>query len=466
MVERFATHGVQFLFGIILARLLSPEDYGIIAMPLIFLAIAQCFIDSGFSTALIRKKTVNESDFSTAFYFNIAVGVVCYAILFITSPLIATFYNTPILSDILKITALATLFNPLCAVQQAVLTRRMDFKSQAIISLVSAIISGGIGVYMAYSGYGVWSLVVQQVGGYFLRTIFLWMAVKWRPTEKWSKESFEYLWGFGSKVLVQGLISNIYDNIYPIVIGKVYNAKDLGNYTRAQQFSKLPSVDISGVLFRVTLPVMSSIQDDDERLASVFVRMNRLTALCVFPIMLCLSAVADPLVRILLTDKWEGCIVLLQLMCFNLMWYPIHAFNLTILTAKGRSDLTLKLEIIKKAIGIIILIVTVPLGIEWMVGGGIVATFLCLVVNTLYTKKIINVGFFEQMRYLGPIFITSFLMWIVVRLFISLTSNNYVGLIGGLLLGFILYIILARLVHRKEIGYLIDILPANIKAKF
>jgi len=465
MVERFATQGVQFLFGIILARILSPDDYGIIAMPLIFLAIAQCFIDSGFSTALIRKQSVNEADFSTAFYFNIAVGVLCYAILFFTSPLIAKFYDTPILTDLLKVTALATLFNPLCAVQQAVLTRKMDFRSQAIISLVSATVSGGVGVYMAYNGFGVWSLVFQQVGGYFLRTVFLWLSVKWRPTTRWSNESFKYLWGFGSKVLVQGLISNIYDNIYPIVIGKVYNAKDLGNYTRAQQFSKLPSVDISGVLFRVALPVMSSIQDDDSRLSNVFFRMIRLAAFCIFPIMLGLSAVADPMIRVLLTDKWEGCIILLQLMCFNLMWYPIHAFNLTILTAKGRSDLTLKLEIIKKVIGIIILIITVPLGIVWMVGGGIVATILCLMVNTYYTKQIINIGFFDQMRVLAPLFASSFIMWVVVRIFTKLIVNDLFALIGGVLIGVFVYLILSRVFHKTEILYLKDIIPVSIKNK-
>lgn len=338
-VERFATQGVQFLFGIILARLLSPEDYGTIAMPLVFLAIAQCFIDSGFSTALIRKPDLTEEDLSTAFYFNIGVGVICYFALFLSSPLIADFYNTPILSDLLKVTALATLFNPLCAVQQAILTRKIDFKTQAIVSLSGAIVSGSVGLVMAYSGYGIWSLVFQQVGGYVIRTILLWMLGRWKPKRKWSWESFRYLWGFGSKMLGSALLDTTYNNIYPIVIGKFFSANDLGNYTRAQQFSSLPSSNVTGVLQRVTFPILSSIQNEDERLARNYRKILKMSAFLIFPMMLMLSAIADPLIRVLLTDKWEGSIILLQIVCFQMMWYPIHAINLNLLTVKGRSDL-------------------------------------------------------------------------------------------------------------------------------
>ena len=276
MIERFATQGVQFLFGIILARLLSPDDYGVIAMPLVFLAIAQCIIDSGFSTALIRKPELTEDDLSTAFYFNIGIGILCYAVLFFSSPLIADFYHTPILSSLLKVTALAVLFNPLCAVQQAILTRKIDFKTQAIVSLSGAVVSGIVGLYMAYNGFGVWSLVFQQVGGYVMRTILLWILGKWKPKRKWSWESFHYLWGFGSKMLGSGLLDTIYNNIYPIVIGKYFCANDLGNYTRAQQFATLPSSNVTGVLQRVTFPVLSSIQNEDERLAKNYRKILKL----------------------------------------------------------------------------------------------------------------------------------------------------------------------------------------------
>lgn len=464
-VERFATQGVQFLFGIILARLLSPEDYGTIAMPLVFLAIAQCFIDSGFSTALIRKPDLTEEDLSTAFYFNIGVGVICYFALFLTSPLIADFYNTPILSDLLKVTALATLFNPLCAVQQAILTRKIDFKTQAIVSLSGAIVSGSVGLVMAYSGYGIWSLVFQQVGGYVIRTILLWILGRWKPKRKWSWESFRYLWGFGSKMLGSALLDTTYNNIYPIVIGKFFSANDLGNYTRAQQFSNLPSNNVTGVLQRVTFPVLSSIQNEDERLAKDYRKILKMSAFLIFPMMLMLSAVADPLIRVLLTDKWEGCIILLQIICFQMMWYPIHAINLNLLTVKGRSDLFFRLEIIKKIVGVGIMCVTIPHGIIWMVSGGIVSSMFSLVINTYYTGKLINVGYLKQMGDLLPIFGVSFVMWLIIHASLLMTSNYYIQLVFGICFGVVFYLIAAKFLLKSEWNNTIDMIPHRFKQK-
>lgn len=466
MTERFATQGVQFLFGIILARLLSPEDYGTIAMPLVFLAIAQCFIDSGFSTALIRKPELREEDLSTAFYFNVGVGLACYLVLFITSPLIADFYNTPILADLLKVTALATLFNPLCAVQQAILTRRIDFRTQAAVSLSGAVASGIAGLAMAYSGFGVWSLVCQQVGGYLIRTVLLWVMVRWKPQKAWSWESFHYLWGFGSKMLGSGLLETAYNNVYPIVIGKYYNANDLGNYTRAQQFASLPSSNVTGVLQRVTFPILSSMQDEDDRLARNYRKILKLSAFLVFPLMLMLSALADPLVRIVLTDKWEGCIILLQIICFNMMWYPIHAINLNLLTVKGRSDLFFRLEIIKKVIGVCIMCVTIPNGIVWMVSGGIVGSMISLIINTYYTGKLIRVGYLKQMGDLLPIFGMSFAMWLVIHASFLLSSSLHVQLLLGILLGSATYLCGAKLLLKTEWNDAMEMLPNRTRIKF
>lgn len=450
MIERFATQGVQFLFGIILARLLSPDDYGIIAMPLVFLAIAQCIIDSGFSTALIRKPELTEDDLSTAFYFNIGIGILCYAVLFFSSPLIADFYHTPILSSLLKVTALAVLFNPLCAVQQAILTRKIDFKTQAIVSLSGAIVSGIVGLYMAYNGFGVWSLVFQQVGGYVMRTILLWVLGKWKPKRKWSWESFHYLWGFGSKMLGSGLLDTIYNNIYPIVIGKYFSAQDLGNYTRAEQFSSLPSSNVTGVLQRVTFPILSSIQNEDERLAKNYRKILKLSAFLIFPMMLILSAIANPLVRILLTDKWSGCVVLLQIICFQMMWYPIHAINLNLLTVKGRSDLFFRLEVLKKIIGVCIMCITIPNGIIWMVSGGIVSSMISLAINTYYTGKLIHVGYLKQMRDLLPIFGISLFMWLCIFICVTLIENCYVQLLFGVFIGSLLFAVLSKLFLKSE----------------
>lgn len=464
-VERFATQGVQFLFGIILARLLSPEDYGTIAMPLVFLAIAQCFIDSGFSTALIRKPDLTEEDLSTAFYFNIGVGAICYFALFLTSPLIADFYNTPILSDLLKVTALATLFNPLCAVQQAILTRKIDFKTQAIVSFSGAIVSGSVGLVMAYRGYGIWSLVFQQVGGYVIRTILLWMLGRWKPKRKWSWESFRYLWGFGSKMLGSALLDTTYNNIYPIVIGKFFSANDLGNYTRAQQFSSLPSSNVSGILQRVTFPVLSSIQNEDERLSRNYRKILKTSAFLIFPMMLMLSAVAAPLIRVLLTDKWVGCIILLQIICFDMMWYPIHAINLSLLALKGRSDLFFRLEIIKKIVGVCIMCVTIPHGVIWMVSGSVVSSMIALIINTYYTGKLIRVGYLKQMGDVLPIFGVALFMWFVIHVSLLLTPNIYIQLPVGICVGSLTYIICAKMLLKSEWADAMSMLPRKFKRK-
>lgn len=465
MIERFATQGVQFLFGIILARLLSPDDYGVIAMPLVFLAIAQCIIDSGFSTALIRKPELTEDDLSTAFYFNIGIGILCYAVLFFSSTLIADFYHTPILASLLKVTALAVLFNPLCAVQQAILTRKIDFKTQAIVSLSGAVVSGIVGLYMAYNGFGVWSLVFQQVGGYVMRTILLWILGKWKPKRKWSWESFHYLWGFGSKLLGSALLDTIYNNIYPIVIGKYFSANDLGNYTRAQQFATLPSSNVTGVLQRVTFPVLSSIQNEDERLAKNYRKILKLSAFLIFPLMLMLSAIADPLVRVLLTDKWEGSIILLQIICFSMMWYPIHAINLNLLTVKGRSDLFFRLEILKKVVGVIIMCITIPNGILWMVSGSVVSSMIALVINTYYTGKIIHVGYFKQMGDLLPIFGVSFAMWLVIHVSLWFSSNIYTQLLIGVIVGCVFYLVSAKIILKSEWNDVLDMVPEKFKHK-
>lgn len=462
-IERFGTQGIGFLFTIVIARILSPDDYGVIAMPMVFLALAQVFIDSGFSTALVRKPDLREEDLSTAFYFNIIVGIVCYAILLFTSPLIADFYDKPILSDLLKVTALATLFNPLCSVQQAILTKRIDFKTQAKVSLSGAIVSGVVGLWMAYNGYGVWALVFQQVGAALVRVILLWVLSDWRPKTGWSRDSFKYLWNFGSKMMASAVLDVTYNNIYPIVIGKYFSSAELGNYTRAQQFSQLPSSNLTGVLQRVTFPVLSEIQNDEERLAQSYRKFLKLSAFVIFPLMLGLAAVADPLIRILLTDKWEGCILLLQLLCFSMMWYPIHAINLNLLQVKGRSDLFLKLEIIKKAIGIAILCFTIPHGLVWMVAGNILTSLLCLAVNTYYTGKLINVGFVMQMFDLMPIVLISLLMWGAICALNLVLPNAYLQLISGIIIGILIYYFLSKAFAKAELKECLAMIPFRKK---
>lgn len=463
VIDRFGTQGLQFVFGVILARLLSPNDYGIIAMPLVFLGIAQCFIDSGFSSALIRKTKLTQADLSTAFYFNIIVGVVCYLLLFIASPWIADFYDTPILEDLLKFTALATLFNPLCTVQTVLLTRKIDFKKQAKISFISAVTSGAVGIYLAYNGYGVWSLVFQQVAGSCLRVILLWVESKWRPAAIWSKCSFHYLWNFGSKMLASSLLAVIYENIYPIVIGKFYTPSDLGNFTRAHQFSKLPSTNITGVLQRVTFPVLSEMQNDDRRLERNYRKIIKAAGFIVFPLMAGLSAVSEPMVKVLLGEQWLGCIIFLQIVCFDYLWYPIHAINLNLLQVKGRSDFFLKLEVWKKILGAALMAIAIPQGPLWMISLGAVGSILALIINTYYTGKLINVGFIKQIKDLLPTLLLSMIMWIVIMLINEIGIDDLVLLIVDIIIGGIIYISLSCFFQREVLLSVMEMTPLKKK---
>ena len=444
-IERFSVQGIQFVLGIIMARLLEPSDYGVIGMLAIFLAISQTFIDSGFSNALIRKQDRTETDFSTAFYFNIGVGFFFYLLLFFTSPFIAQFYNTPILEDVTKVIALNLLFNSLVVVHRAKLTLAIDFKNQAKASLIAVILSGTAGLFMAYTGLGVWALAFQSMLNTGMNMVFLWVIVRWKPQKVFSISSFKQLFSYGSKLLLSGLLDTTYKNIYTIVIGKRFLAEDLGCYTRADQFAQFPSSNITGIFQRVTFPILSDIQHDDERLKSVYRQYLRISAFIIFPLMCGLAAVASPFINLILTEKWLGVVPLLQLLCFSFMWYPVHAINLNLLQVKGRSDLFLRLEIIKKCLGVGILCITIPLGIKAMCAGKIVSSFFALFINTYYTGKIISVGFIKQMRDLFPIFLSAFSMSIVSYTVYNLFTNYILSLFWGIMAGVIYYLLINRL---------------------
>ena len=450
-VERFSNQGMSFLFSVILARMLDPSDFGIIAMITIFFAVAQSFVDSGFSNALVRKTDRREEDLSTCFYFNIGVGIMAYIVLFLIAPLVASFYNQPILSPIIRITGLGVALNSLCVVQQALFTIKIDFKSQAKVTLSATIISGIVGVVLAYQGYGVWALVWQGVVLSLVRMGLLWLMSKWRPTTGFSKSSFNYLFGYGSKLLASGLLDTIYNNIYPIVIGKFYTPAQLGNYSRALSFAQLPSSNITSILQRVTFPVLSTIQDDIPRLQANYRRLLKLSAFIIFPLMMGLAAVAFPMIRLILTPKWEGCSLYLQIICFALMWYPIHAINLNLLQVKGRSDLFLRLEIIKKIVGVCIMCITIPLGITAMCIGMVASSLISLFINTYYTGKLINIGCLKQMRDLTPIFINSLIMGGIVYFSIQISDNDILQLSLSIIIGVLSYIGGASMITRSEL---------------
>ena len=461
-IERFSTQGVQFVIQIFLARLLLPSDYGVIAMLAIFIAISQSFVDSGFSNALIRKLDRDEDDFTTAFLFNIGVGLFFYGILYISSPLIATFYNLPLLSPITKVLGFSVFFNSLCIVQQAILTIRLDFKTQMYVSLFSVLIAGGIAIIMAYKGYGAWALVWQVIISTFLRTVLLWILVGWRPKGRFTRKSFKALFGFGSKLLASGLLDTVYKNIYLIVIGKLYASNTLGFYAKAKDFSFYPASSITSIIQRVTYPVLSEIQNEDERLRTNYRKLLRLSAFVFFPLMIGLSAVADPLVRLLLTDKWESSILLLQILCFAMMWYPIHAINLNLLQVKGRSDLFLKLEVIKKILTTLTLAVTFPFGIEVMCYGQVFNSIVTLSINTYYTGKLIRVGFLTQMKDVMPTLLICLLMLGVIYSCNMFIEGNVLKLFVDIIIGIIIYLVGSLLFLKYECNETLNIMRDNI----
>lgn len=462
-VDRFSAQGIQFVFSILIARLLVPEDYGVIAMLGIFMAVSQTFIDSGFGTALIRKIDRTEEDFSTVFYFNIVVATLFYFALFFAAPAIANFYNTPLLESITKVVALNLIIGSLSGIHNAKLSIAIDFKSRAKISIVSTILTGTVGLWMAYAGYGVWALVVQNLFSSVIRTVLLWVIVKWYPKLVFSWKSFKELFLFGSKLLISNLISTIYENLYTIVIGKKFSPSDLGEYSRAQGLAQFPSSNITGILQSVTFPILSSIQNDEERLISAYKSFIKLSAFIVFPLMVGLAAVADPFIMILLTDKWEGSIYLLQIICFSLMWYPVHAINLNILQVVGRADYYLKLEIIKRIQGILILCVTLPFGIVFMCYGQVLSSLLSLVWNTYYTKKLIGYGYFAQMKDLLPVLIHSLVMGGIVLLVVHVMPTPWIKLTCGVFTGMIYYILGAYMMKFQEMDELLTILKLKRK---
>lgn len=446
-IERFGVQGIQFIIGLILARLLSPSDYGIIGMLAIFMAISQTIIDSGFSKALIQKQDRTEVDFSTAFFFNIVVGIVCYLSLFFSSPFIATFFNEPILKDVLRVLAINLFLNSLAVVPVAKLSIKVDFKTQSKASIISTLLSGTLGIILAYRGVGVWALVAQSVSHSFVNIVLLWSFLKWKPQWKFSWESFKKLFGYGSNVLVAGIISTIYANINTLVIGKFYAPKDLGFFTRGQQFPSLLSTNLTSIVQRVTFPILSKIQDDDNRLASVYRDYIKISSLAIFFLLIFLSSIAAPLISFLLTDKWIDAVKYLQVFCYALMFDHICVINLNLLYVKGKTNLVLRLEVIKKSIAFIVLILSIPFGVFAICLSQVVYTQVAVYINTYYTGKLLNLGYFKQLRDYIPYFILAhvacFPCWLIQRIdsLHPLISMFFCGVIAVVIYIILLYVI-------------------------
>lgn len=456
--DNISGSGVSFLVGLILARILSPEEYGVMAMIAIFIAISNSIIDSGFSSALIRKIDVKDTDYNTVFYFNIVISICLYILLWICAPAISCFFSESLLIPVIRVLGLVLIINSCSIIQRTVLVRNIDFKTQTKVSLIASLVSGGVGITMALYHCGVWSLVGQQLSRQFFNSVLLWIYGKWRPLWEFSYKSFKDLFGFGSKLLLSGLIDVFYKNVYYIVIGRYYSATQLGQYTRAEQFSTIFSSNLTSVVQRVSYPVLSSIQEEPERLRDAYRKIIKVTMLITFALMFGLAATAKPLIVILIGEKWLMAVPFLQIICFSEMLYPLHAINLNILQVRGHSGLFLKLEIVKKIIAVIPIMIGIFWGINYMLWGAVCISLVSYILNSYYSGRLIDYSTVKQVKDIFPCFLVSslvaLLMWGITFLHFNFLVTLLLQVSVGILLAIVAYERM-RLEEYKEIRRII-----------
>ena len=455
-VERFSTQGAHFLLSIILARMIAPHHFGLLAMLTIFIAVANAFVDSGFSMALVQKQDRTEKDYSTVFFFNIIISIIIFFILFLISPYIAAFYEEPILETLTKYVSLNIIITSFAVVHRAILVIRVDFKKQAKFSFYAVLISGFVGIVLAYYNYGVWALVVQSLSHNMINTILYIVNVRWFPRKTFSIESFKSLFGFGSKLLLSGLLNTIYLNLYSLVIGKFYSATNVGYYNRAYTLAQFPSTNLVQIMSRAIYPILCELQNEEERLKQSLLSYLRYSCFIVFPLMVGLATLSNPFIRFVLTDSWEGAIMPLTILSFSYMLYPIMHIDSQILSVKGRSDLFLKAEIIKKTIALVILASTVHFGMMVLCLGITFYNIPDVIIIILFLKKVIHVNFWDHLKNLGPIFISAIVMGSIIYLFLIIfdSFSYWVQLIVGPIIGIASYCISCKILRVHEVSVL------------
>lgn len=450
-IDKFAIQSIGFIIGIILARKLMPSDYGLIGILAIFFSFSDLFVGSGLSMALIQKSDRNEIDYSTIFHFNLVIGVVFYSILFISAPLIAQFFNTPQLTSLTRVLSLIVIINSLSIVQQTRLSIKLDFKTQAIISFFAVFIGGLIGILLAYKGFGVWALVVQILLSSLVRTVSLFYFNKWIPLITFNISSFKQLFRFSSNLLAASLVATIVNNLYSILIGKMFTARDLGYYTRARQYPEVLSNTLSTVLQGVTFPILASLQNDRERMVAVYGRLMRMVVFFVVPTLALFAISAEPFVRFFLTEKWMSVAPLMQWLCFARLITPISSLNMNILNAIGRSDLFFKVDIFKLPLTVAALLITVPLGITAVVIGHFATSFICFFINAYYPGKLFGFGAMRQIREMVPVICATSIMSLIVLVCMIFLPSDFLKLFVAVPLGVGVYLLSAYLFKIKEV---------------
>ena len=458
-VERTGTTVAQFVVSIILARLLSPAEFGLVGMIGVFLVVSQSFVDSGFGKALIQRKSPTRLDESSVFYFNIIVSVFCMALLWIAAPYISAFYKEPALIAITRAMSCILVIGAFGSIQINLLTKSLDFKSQAFISMSATLISGLIAIAMAYHGYGVWSLVVMSIVGSFVTSVLYWFMSRWRPLIQFSLVSLKSYFSFGSKLLVSGIIDQIFTNLYPVIIGKLFSANVVGYYNRAQTFSQVASNSIIGVASKVLLPTLCAVNHDINRLRRIVERGMIVLVFLVFPVMVGLFVTAYPLIIFLLTDKWLPVVPILQVLCFMGIFLPLHIINLQVLQALGRSDLFLKLEIVKKATLIFSIALSFRYGIILMLVSHVFfVSFAGFAINAFYTGKLIGFGARQQFRAISSIFAAGLFMGFVIYPIQWLHLPLIALLMLQTGLGIVVYLAVSRVFKLEALHELVDLM--------
>ncbi len=449
-IDSIANQGIVFLVGLILARLLTPDDYGLVGIITILINIFNTIVDSGFSNALIRKNDADDKDYNTVFILNFVISIVLFLMLYFSSSFIADFFERQQLTILIKVMSCIVVINALSIVQRTLLFKRIDFKTHTKISILSSTLSGVLGIVMAVFDMGVWSLVGQQISRQLITTVMLWFFATWYPKLQFSLNSFKELFGFGWKLLLSSLLNTLWREIYWVVIGKFYSPATLGQYTRASQFGSICSSNLNFVVQRVSYPVLSRIQDDKIRLKDGYKRIIKITMLFSFTLMLGMSGAAKSMILVLVGEQWMPAVPFLQIICFNMMLYPLHSLNLNILQVQGRSDLFLRLEIIKKIIGIIPISLGIFVGIYYMLIGSVFAGFIGYYLNAYYSGPAINYPIQEQMKDILPSFGVAMIMAAIVFVMSFISISSYLLFPLQIIVGAIITITLCKLFKLPE----------------
>ncbi len=444
------SQGITFLVGLVLARLLSPAEYGLIGICTIFIVIFNGIIDSGFSVALIRKIDATDDDYNTMFITNMALSLILFLILYCFAPQIAVFFDRPELVKLVRVMGFVLILQAMSIVQYTILSKRLDFKTKTKASAIAAFCSGAIGIGMAVAGFGVWSLVGQQISRNLLYTVLLWVFNKWWPKWRFCKSSFQYMWGFGWKMMLSGLLDHTWQQLYQVVVGKFYSPTTLGQYTRSKEYAQIFSVNITAVVQRVSYPVLSDLQTDEGRMLAAYRRVIKMTMFVTAICMLAMAGIAEPLIYCLIGPQWHQAATFLPFICLSLSLYPLHAINLNMLKVMGRSDIFLLIEIIKKVIAVGPLCLGIFVGIYWMLIGSIVTGVIAFFLNSYYSGKRLQYSSWEQIKDVAPFYGMGILIALSVYFFKYLPLSNYLILLIQLVVGSAVFFLICRIGKNPE----------------